>query len=303
MLLSLPFHCPSLTVAFRLKDEKAQEWFYEDIVARFTKFCTIQHPTDREQTFLSFSMPAMVKNGGPCVQGLGSNNKAFSDMVQDMRKLREALLSTGRDDEWAINVYLFFTRACILMKYKEGYRPPMDRLLAIFGDPQKKVGKERLQEVAGYYMLDIAAAQEDYNRAYMIKVEHGITDQRILDGIRATIHCDYWLYNKAKAGMTLHQRRILEFAEERVRLSAIASLQKSYFTLPKGVVEKVMGMSFGGLKERFGVAWEVNEADGKSVVTIRKVKTAAKPVAAQPPAPAPPPKKVVDVVVPTNWDD
>ncbi|RPA73941.1 hypothetical protein BJ508DRAFT_366497 [Ascobolus immersus RN42] len=294
-----------------LKDENAQERFYEDIVTRFIGFCKDKHDDDREKTFLSFKMPPMVKNGGPCIQGLGSNEKGFSDMVQDMRKLREALLSTGRSDEWAINVYLFFTKASILMRYKEGYRPPIGRLLDIFADPKQTVLKERLPEVAGYYMLDIAIAQEDYNRAYMVKAEYNITDRCILDGIKAIIHFDYRLFRKTLKEMSLYQARILEFAEDRMRASTLTSLQKSYFTLPKATVEQVFGLPWGKVSTMFSINWELDEADGKSTVTIRKVKSAAAPAKAapKPPAPALTPKpdpvasKKADVVVPTRWDE
>jgi hypothetical protein len=195
-------------------------------------------------------------------------SKDLSVLTMAMRKLREAIVATSRTDTFSTQCYIFITRLSILLKHHESYHPALLYLLRTL-HPKLPLSSTELHEFASYLVLDLACRQGDLAAAYAERNKWALRDAKVDKVLGALVHDDYWAFWRVKRAVDGHRARIMEWAEEGVRVQALKCLGRTYFTLEVGFVESVAGgRSWEELVKRDKVGWELQ---GKKVV-IRKVK-------------------------------
>ncbi|KAL2130668.1 hypothetical protein VTI74DRAFT_6108 [Chaetomium olivicolor] len=231
------------------------------------------------------------------------NNDALSQILSALRKLREALVASHRADDFAIQVYLFSVRLGVLASSYETYLPSLLHLLRRHTSPSRATHRTTAttsttsspssktttapapntsppatlttleqSEAISYLILDAACRRGDLAHALHLRRVHSLADARVRTILSALVHDNWVLWRRVKAQVDGYQRRIMEFAEHRVRQHALKAWGRAYLNLPLGVVEREMGLRWAEVRERYGVGWEVDESagDGGKVI-IRKV--------------------------------
>ncbi|KAI9840592.1 MAG: hypothetical protein M1830_007929, partial [Pleopsidium flavum] len=91
-------------------------------------------------------------------------------------------------------------------------------------------------------------------------------DRRVEMVLGALVHdnwCVFWRMRRAVDG---YKKRLMEWAEDGLRVHALKCLGRSYLTVEKGYVERVAERAWEELREENGVGWEL---DGEKVVVRR----------------------------------
>lgn len=286
-----------------LLDFKTQERYYTKIVDRYMSFCSqagradellrrfsslhLEDPPAATSTTASISKPAATHASAasaaatvpknPSTSSLPSQpsdpqpNKDLSILLLATRKLREALVATHRIDTFSTQCYIFAIRLCILLRHHESYHPALLYLLRTI-HPRLPLSGTELAEFAGYYVLDLACRQGELAEAFAARREFGLADGKVGAVLKALVHDDYWAFWRTKRAVDGYRARLMEWAEEGVRMQALKCLGRTYFTLEVQFVESVAGgRSWQELVTRDGVGWELQEG-GK--VVVRRVKGA-----------------------------
>lgn len=195
-------------------------------------------------------------------------SKDLSVLIMAMRKLREALVATARTDTFSTQAYIFVIRLSILLKHHQSYHPALLYLLRTL-HPKLPLSSTELHEFASYLVLDLACRQGDLAAAYAARTEYAVRDKKVDRVLGALVHDDYWAFWRVKRAVDGHRARIMEWAEEGVRVQALKCLGRTYFSVDVEFVESVAGgRSWEELVRRDGVGWE---REGEKVV-IRRVK-------------------------------
>lgn len=263
----------------RLLDFATQENYFSKVVERNNAI----QPSDNglDDAFASLSLdgkstqnPAS-RTGGPkgrepaesqVGQSIPMSNE-LSTVLMAMRKIREAIVASARTDGFALHVYKFIIRATILLNHMESYHPALLHLLHKL-HPVVPLAKSEFQEFLGYYILDLACRQDGLSEAYRAKWQFRYSDARVEAVLKALAHgnwCVFWMLQKV---VTIHQRSLMEKAEDRIRTQALKCIAKSYLSVDKQYLEKSMQRPWEKIEGRDGMGWQL---DG-DVVTIKRVK-------------------------------
>jgi hypothetical protein len=196
------------------------------------------------------------------------SSKDLSTLLMSTRKLREALVATARIDPFSTQCYIFAIRLSILLRHHESYHPALLYLLRTV-HATLPLSSAALAEFASYLVLDLACRRGDLAGAYAARAEFGVRDVEVGAVLRALVHGDFWAFWRVRGTVDGYRARLMEWAEEGVRVQALKCVGRTYFTLEVGFVESVAGgRSWEQLVRVNGVGWELQ---GKKVV-IRKVK-------------------------------
>ncbi|KAK4241966.1 hypothetical protein C8A03DRAFT_40673 [Achaetomium macrosporum] len=127
-------------------------------------------------------------------------------------------------------------------------------------------------EVTSYLVIDAACRRADLAEAYALRHTYRLRDPKV-DLILASLVADNWVaWRRVKKQVDGYRVRLMEFAEAQVRTHALKAFGRAYLSLPLGVLEAQMGVSWAELRERFGVGWELGDGEGgERRVVIRKV--------------------------------
>ena len=196
-----------------------------------------------------------------------SQNQELSTLVMAMRKLREAIVASHRVDEFAQRVYIFIIHATILTKHWESYLPALLYLLRAI-HPQTPLPQPELQELVGYWVLDLACRQNEIGEAWRVRCRYRLRDRRVDRVIRALVHDDwvvFWRYRRLVDG---YQRALMGWAEDAVRVHALKCLGRTYMSADRAYVERATDRKWEDLVKS-GVGWELGDGD---VITIRRPK-------------------------------
>lgn len=188
-------------------------------------------------------------------------------ILMAMRKIREAIVASGRKDAFAIRAYAFIIRATILMRHLESYHPALLHLLCNLHTVTPLTAAEH-HEFVGYYVLDLSCRQNDLATAYKVGCHYKYKNVKVERVLKALVHGNWYAFWKIKTLMSDHQQRLLEYAEEGMRRRALGCLGKSYLSVDKGYLEKSANQQWEQLRDEFDVNWKL-EAD---VITIRQIK-------------------------------
>lgn len=195
-----------------------------------------------------------------------TSSATLSLLTMSMRKLREGILASHRCDAFTTQVYIFIIRLSILLRQWESYHPALLHLLNIIR-PRRPLSKLELSEFAGYLVLDLACRQGDLAKAEETRVRYGV-DGKVGKVVKAIVYDDYvgfWRLTRAVDG---HRAKIMEYAEENMRLHALKCIGRAYFQVPKEFVEHMTNAKWEVLVEKYKVGWELK---GEEVI-IRKPK-------------------------------
>ncbi|OAA58530.1 hypothetical protein SPI_06603 [Niveomyces insectorum RCEF 264] len=308
----------------RLSNFKTQERYYTKIIERYLAFCT--EASDRDALLARFasleladaadsaetsekaraslavpSKPGAGDGGGGGGQCAGEEeghrrgrcrrpstaSKDLGDVLLALRKLREAIVATGRADDFAAHAYLFCIRLAILAKQPEAYHPAILHLLRTIHRVRPLTSLEH-QEVVAYLVLDAACRRGDLAAAFRLRCAHRLRSATV-DAVLAAVARDDWVafYRLRRHRVDGHQAKLLEFAEHDLRVHTLKCFGRAYLRLEDvGVLEAATGLGWADLQSKYGVGWE---RDGRAVI-IRKIQPrkpppAAAAVAAETPAP------------------
>ncbi|KAI9875432.1 MAG: hypothetical protein M1830_008480 [Pleopsidium flavum] len=249
-----------------------QESYYNKIVERYMKFCASTGGNSLDKVFASLTLSGTV-NGSVPPNGVKEDLQASTTdtsvelaiIMMAMRKLREAIFASRRTDAFAQRAYIFIVRAAILTKHMESYHPAILYLLNGIHSLQPLPDPE-LHEFVGYYILDLACRQGDYAGAYAVRSQYEYRDRRVEMVLGALVHdnwCVFWRMRRAVDG---YQKRLMEWAEDGLRVHALKCLGRTYLTVEKGYVERVAERAWEELRKENGVGWEL---EGEKIVVRR----------------------------------
>ena len=191
----------------------------------------------------------------------------LSVILMAMRKVREAIVASGRKDTFALRAYAFMIRATILMRHMESYHPALLHLLRNI-HPVTSLTASELHEFVGFYMLDLSCRQNDLATACKVGCRYNYKDVKVNSVLKALIHGNYYAFWKVKSFMSSHQQRLLEYGEEAMRRCALDCLGKSYLSVDRNFLERSTQRAWEELKDKSGLNWQLEE----DVVTIRRIK-------------------------------
>ncbi|KAF2202354.1 hypothetical protein GQ43DRAFT_455135 [Delitschia confertaspora ATCC 74209] len=268
----------------RLNDFKAQELYYNKIVERYMKFCAASSGGDdlnkqfaslklRPSTSSIISPPSTSESVPipPPVSGRPSqaSGNELATIIASLRKLREAITATSRRDHFAQRAYIFNIHAAILCKDWESYSPALLSLLNVI-HPQTPLPSAELHEYVGYLILDLACRQSDITAAYTAKLKYGYTDRRVELVLKALVSDNWVVFWKMKRAVDGYQRRIMEYAEQEMRLHALKCLGRAYMSADRQYVERCADRRWPDLLND-GVGWQLEDGD-KVIIRTPKVK-------------------------------
>jgi len=302
-----------LTKSYRLNDFKTQEAYYHQIVSRYMKFCAgATGAEDLEKQFsalaiqegtqqATFKIP--VRKDQPCERDVNANNAASTmgmtndiaasestpsvdassldntapelQLIQSaMRKLREAIVSSRRNDHFAQRVYVFMIRATILIKSWESYHPALIYLLRTI-NRQVPLPEHELNEFAIYQVLDLVCRQFNLGEAFRLHCAYRIDDPRVKKILQSVATMDWVTFWSVRNRVDGYQRCLMSWAEETVRLHALKCIAKTYFTAEKSFIENAAGGKSWEELVQGGLGWEI--MDNGQTIRIRKPKAKSAP--------------------------
>ena len=165
-----------------------------------------------------------------------------------MRKIREAIVASHRHDDFAVQVYIYVIRSTILLKHRPSYHPALLHLLQNL-HPAIPLAAAELNEVVGYYILDLACRQDELAAAFEIRHRYGYCNHRVEPVLRALVHSNWFLYWKLKASMDEYQRRLMDSADDRVRRSALNALSNGFLKIQREYLEHATSCAWDCLKD------------------------------------------------------
>ncbi|KAL7806738.1 hypothetical protein V8C44DRAFT_360501 [Trichoderma aethiopicum] len=267
----------------RLLDLKTQESYYTKIVERYMTFCS--DAGQRDELLRRFSSlvisPSDPANPGPTPASprvllpavtdealqSSANTKALSDVMAALRKLREGIVASKRADDFAVQAYLFCIRLSILVKHPESYHPAILHVLRSI-HPQQPLTSVELQEVVAYLVLDTACRRGQLAEAYALRRRYALQDSKVNAALSALAHDNYVLFQKVKRSVDGHRAKVMEWAEDHVRMHALKCFGRTYLAVDLDFLEKTTGSKWSDLTKSDGVGWDL---EGSRVV-IRKVR-------------------------------
>ncbi|KAH6648424.1 hypothetical protein BKA67DRAFT_574755 [Truncatella angustata] len=287
----------------RLLDLKTQETYYTKIVERYLGFISdagekgelkrrfaslnlnSQHSSDDSPTYSnSPSNTHSVANLPPlrphphhtisapaelplALSALSSNTKGLSEVLAALRKLREGIVASKRADDFAVQAYLFCIRLSVLVKHPESYHPSILHLLRHIHLTHPMTSVET-NEVVGYLILDAACRRKDLAEAYTTRNQYKLRDPKV-DGVLAALaHDNYVLFKRLRMGVDGHKAKILEYAQEPMRMHTLKCFGRSYLSVELEFLEQCADSNWMDLISNDKVGWEL---EGNKVV-IRKMK-------------------------------
>lgn len=205
----------------------------------------------------------------PSIEALQSpvNTKALSDVMMALRKLREGIVASKRNDDFSIQAYLFCIRLSVLVKHPESYHPAILHLLRYL-HPRLTLTSVEFQEVVSYLVLDTACRRKELAEAYSIRHRYQLKDHKVDMILHALVHDNYVQFHKIKVTVDGHRARLLEFAESGMRIQTLKAFGRAYLSVDLEFLEAMTNSKWNELTNTDRVGWELND---KKVV-IRRVR-------------------------------
>lgn len=252
-----------------LLDPKAQETFYNKIVARYMQFCT-RYSKDLDNAFASLSLEeeqlsvssSAIKRGGrgsisqeakplalsqPGVKTLPASQQSsaaapspateLSTILMALRKLREGLLASSAaasSPVFSQRVHVFSIKTAILALHPPGYHASLLHLLFVLHTPAHPLPMSELMELTTYLILDTAIRQDNLGQAYALRYSSRIKwgfKSRVVDTIlRALAMGDWVTFWRVRQKVDGYVRSILYWHIESQRKLALKAIGRSYYT-------------------------------------------------------------------------
>ncbi|KAI4150129.1 MAG: hypothetical protein LQ341_001168 [Variospora aurantia] len=208
------------------------------------------------------------KTNGPFLAvSTAATAPGLSTLLLAMRKLREAIVASARNDAFAKNVYIFIIRTTILLRHPESYHPAILHLFRRLqlASPLNDVEKK---EFLGYWLLDLACRQQNLASAFRVRNFYRYRTEKVDMILSALIHGNWVIFGLAKRSADVYETSLMQCADDRMANHTMQCMGKSYLSLPKEYVERCTGLRWGELKEQKKLSWTL---DGGTIV-IRQMK-------------------------------
>lgn len=209
-----------------------------------------------------------TRTSAPSIQDQESKTVSheLSTILMAMRKLREAIVASVRRDAFAREVYAFIIRTTILLRHVESYQPALLYLLSRI-HPVVPLSSSAFHELLGYYILDSACRQNDLNSAYDVKYRCKYRDVRIEAVLKALAHGNWPMFWFIQNSADVHQKVLMEWAEDRMRKHALNCIGKAYLVIDKTSLEGAIRKPWSEVKVQGALGWQLNGEN----ITIRKI--------------------------------
>ena len=253
-------------------DFETQERYFTELKDRYTEVYSahfVKNGLDDDFASLSLDGKSVQRpNAGKATltQQPNSVSNRISTILMAMRKLREAIVASARIDAFTLHTYTFIIRATVLLKHMESYHPALLYLLHRI-HPVVPLSKSEYNEFLGYYVLDLACRQDALAAAYQVKIDLGYRDAVIEAVLKTLIHGNWCLFWRFQNVVTMHQKSLMGWAENRIRNHTLDCFGKSYLSLTRQYLEKSVRCPWYSIKRKDGLNWQV-EGD---IVTIRRI--------------------------------
>ena len=264
----------------RLLNPKTQEDYFKKVLDRYERYLVGGNNDALDAAFSSLSLDGLPEDrprrtektsqkriitNAPRVSIEQSREACI--ILMAMRKVREAIVASGRKDAFAIRAYVFIIRATILMRHLESYHPALLHLLRHLHTVTPLTASEH-HEFVGLYVLDLSCRQNDLATAYKVGCHYKYKNEKVERVLKALVHGNWYAFWKIKPLMSDYQQRLLEYAEQGMRRRALDCLGRSYLSVDREFLERSAKQQWEQLKSKFDVDWKL-EAD---VVVIRQIK-------------------------------
>jgi hypothetical protein len=215
------------------------------------------------------SLPSTQPQTYPAIPTTRAPATELAAILNALRKLREAITATARRDQFAQRAYIFNIHAAILCRDWESYAPGLTALLHVIHPVTPLTGAEK-HEYISYLILDRACRLGDLAGAHEMRIHYAYTDRRVELVLKALVADNWCLFWKMKRAVDGYQRRIMEYAEQGMRVHALKCLGRGYMSADRRFVERCAERKWGDLVGD-GVGWELIEGD-KVVIKRPKAK-------------------------------
>jgi len=259
-----------------LTDFKTQESFFKQIQQRYIFHCgSFPDVSSLDAQFSALSVNSNIDDPSrPFVKDVDTS--ILESILVDMRKLREGLLASKRIDEFTTGVYIFITRAAILMSHSQSYVPSLRYLLYNIHSV-RPLSNPEINEFASYLMLHLACSTQAYHDAYEIKTRFRVHDFRAEAVVKSLVTGNYWLFWSTKKLVDGYKARIMEKAEKRIRTDILKVVGKSYMQVDVDFLQNITAREWPILREEFGIGWE----EEAKMIYIRRAKTKSTPITSE----------------------
>ncbi|KAI4109395.1 MAG: hypothetical protein L6R37_000552 [Teloschistes peruensis] len=190
-------------------------------------------------------------------------------LIVAMRKLREAIVASRRRDMFAKAVYFFIIRTTIMLGHPESYHPALLYLFRCI-HPFNALSNEEKMEFVSYLILDLACRQNDLASAFHVRCLYNHRSRGVDTVLSALIHGNWLKYWDARTTTSAHERRLVQWTDEKMATHAIQCLGKSYLSIQKTFLERCTDLEWKSLKDTKRISWALDE-DGDNVI-IKQIK-------------------------------
>ena len=101
-----------------------------------------------------------------------------------------------------------------------------------------------------------------------MRVKYELGDGKVSKVVKVICYDDYVGYWRLMRSVDGHKAKIMEYAEDGMRVHSLKCVGRAYFQVPKSFVEHTANAKWEVLVDKYKVGWELN---GEEVV-IRKAK-------------------------------
>jgi len=236
------------------------------VAPKSKQFAVVSRSTERESTASSTSSetaprPSSEKLADP------ENTRALSDILMALRKLREGIVASKRVDDFANQAYLFCVRLSILVRHPESYHPTILRLLQWL-HPQNALESMTKEEIVGYLVLDTACRRKELTEAFILAKKYQLRSGKVYAVLHALVHDNWVRFRKLKGEVDGHKARIMEFAEDDMRITTLKAFARTYMSVRVDFLEAMTGKTWPEIQKDDECGWQ-REGD---LIIIRKVK-------------------------------
>ncbi|KAI9372684.1 hypothetical protein BJX61DRAFT_428434 [Aspergillus egyptiacus] len=277
----------------KLLDYKAQQEYYDKIVARYIAFCA-RHSKNLDAALLSLpksassdatkNPPASVPQPAKSAVSPGpSAATELSTLLLSLRKLREAVLATASSipTTFSQRVHVFSIKIAIQAQHPPSYFPSLRYLLDHLHTPSHPLPESELRDHISYLILDYACRQEDLAAAFALRArarrQYNFQSQEVDQVLQAVTHDNWVIFWRIRKEVDAPTRAVMNWAEDRFRRHALKAVGKAYLSVNiSWITEGCTGdnaWTWDKLVEKEKLGWE---RDGDRII-IRKPRSRPKP--------------------------
>lgn len=250
----------------KLVDLDTQETFFAQICTRYSLTPFV---VDNETSQVAFTCNTH-KDSCACNQSTDSSN-----CLASLRKLREGIVSSGRSDDFAIDVFECTAKYAILADHHESYLPVMQYLLvSLYPSAISQEKYFRRKQVIGELFLLHLCSLRQYTEFHMAKLQHKILGTLADDVLRSLVRTNWvaWHRLNRSPGLSTLHKKMIDKTYYILADSAVSRIAVAYVSVEVAWIVKVCGERW---QERNDTShWQIED----SRLTLKKSKPKKAPL-------------------------